>query len=416
MKTSQTHYPSFIGAFLFAAAALILFAVAFILGMSVFFVYFGEGFVNVQTVIRAATIAFLGVLLAGIAVVALQKFLNKPAADAAVVTSIPGRQIIIGVVFAGLALLLGQVVRNDESVNWLALPILTIPAVMLPLWIVTALGVRELPLGSRWRTWGAFGVSLTAVPFLLIVIELFMFIVIFAVAVFYVAANPQVAAEFQGLSSQFMFLDLETEAGVDELLRSIAPFLVRPGVFLPALIVLSLLIPLLEELIKPLAVWLLAGRLHSAAQGFALGALSGAGFAIWETFNASGQTDGWGVLLFTRIGTGLLHIAASAIMGMGIYLAVRERRYLRLLGNYLLAVLLHGLWNAAALTVSFSALGVTYIQAEGYKELQQLSTIGLVVLTGILLTLLVASNRKLQQTMPVRASEEAPALPNDTSL
>lgn len=416
MKTSQTHYPSFIGAFLFAAAALILFAVAFILGMSVLFVYFNDGFLNVQTVIRAAAIAFLGALLAGIAVVALQKFLNKPAADAAVATSIPGRQIVIGVAFAGLALLLGQVVRNDELVNWLALPILTIPAVMLPLWIITALAVRHLPLGSRWRTWGAFGVSLTAVPLLLIVIELFMFMVIFAVVIFYVVANPQLSAEFQGLSSQVMFLDLETEAGADELLRLLAPFIVRPGVFIPVLIVLSGLIPLLEELIKPLAVWLLAGRLSSAAQGFALGALSGAGFAIWETFNASGQTDGWGVLLFTRIGTGLLHIVASAIMGMGIYLAVRERRYLRLLGSYLLAVLLHGLWNAAALTVSFSALGVTYIQPDGYEELQQISTIGLVVLAGILLALLVAFNRKLQQTLPVSVPEETPALPNDTSL
>lgn len=415
MKTSQTHYPSFISALLFAAAALLLFAVTFILGMSILFVYLNEGLVNAQTTIRAAGIAFLGVLLAGIAVVALLKFLNKPAVDTAVATTFPAWQMVIGVTGAGLALLLGQAVRNNEAINWLALPILTIPAVMLPLWIVTMLGVRNLPIGSRWRMWSAFGVSLTAVPLLLVVLEIFMFIVIFVVAIFYVTLHPQLAAEFQRISSQVMFLDLETEAGVEELLRMIAPFLVRPGVFIPALIVLSVLIPLIEEFIKPLAVWLLAGRLESAAQGFALGALSGAGFAIWETFNASGQTDGWGVLLFTRIGTGLLHIVASALVGMGIYLAVRERRYLRLLGYYLLAVLLHGLWNAAALAVSFSALGATYIQAEGYEELQQVSTIGLAVIAGILLALLAVSNRKLQQTKPVSAVE-APAPPNDTSL
>jgi hypothetical protein len=384
--------------------------------MSALFVYFGEGIANAQITIRAAAIAFLGVLLAGAAAVSLLKFLNKPAADAAVVSAFPAWQVVIGVLGAGLSLLLGHLIRNNESVNWLVLPVLTLPAVMLPLWVVTMLGVRNLPLGSRWRTWGAFGVSLTATPFLLIVIELFMFMVIFAVVIFYVVANPQLAAEFQGLSSQVMFLDLETEVGADELLRLLAPFIVRPGVFIPVLIVLSVLIPLLEELIKPLAVWLLAGRLSSAAQGFALGALSGAGFAIWETFNASGQTDGWSVLLFTRIGTGLLHITASALVGMGIYLAVRERRYLRLLGNYLLAVLLHGLWNAAALTVSFSALGATYIQSAGYESLQWISTSGLIALACILLSILFASNRKLQRTLPVNPAVDTPPAQNGASL
>lgn len=416
MKTSQTHYPSFFGAFLFAAAGLLLFAVAFLLGMSALFTYLGEGIVSAQIAVRAATIASLGILVGGAAVVALLKFLNKPAADAAVSTSFPTWQIVVGALGAGLSLLLGHLIQNNETVNWLVLPILTLPAVLLPIWIITTLGVRDLPLGSRWRTWSVFGVSLTATPFLLVVIEIVMIIVILVFVVIYVVANPQVAAEFERLSSQFMFLDLETEAGAEELLRQVAPYLLRPGIFIPVVIVFSVLIPLVEELVKPLAVWLLAGRLDSAAQGFTLGALSGAGFALWETFNASAQTDGWGVLLFTRIGTGLLHVVASALVGMGIYLAVRERRYLRLLGNYLLAVLLHGLWNAAALTVSFSALGVTYTQSGGYESLQWVSTSGLIALTCVLLAILLASNRRLQGKMPVIPAEGTPPAQNGTSL
>ncbi|MCK7530785.1 MAG: PrsW family glutamic-type intramembrane protease [Marinilabiliales bacterium] len=92
----------------------------------------------------------------------------------------------------------------------------------------------------------------------------------------------------------------------------------KAGVVILVAIFFSVLIPLMEELIKPLAVWLLAGRLDSAAQGFAFGALGGAGFGLIETLNVSGQITEWGLLLFTRIGTGLLHIATSAIMGAAI--------------------------------------------------------------------------------------------------
>lgn len=133
MKTSQTHYPSFFGAFLFAAAGLLLFAVAFLLGMSALFTYLGEGIVSAQIAVRAATITFLGFLVGGAAVVALLKFLNKPAADAAVSTSFPTWQIVVGALGAGLSLLLGHLIRNNETVNWLALPILTLPAVLLPI-------------------------------------------------------------------------------------------------------------------------------------------------------------------------------------------------------------------------------------------------------------------------------------------
>ena len=317
-----------------------------------------------------------------------------------------------GVTGAGLALLIGHLVQDNASVNWLALPLLTIPAVALPIWTITGLGARDLPLVSRWRTWSAFGISLTVTPFILFTLEVLVAIVILIFVVIYAVANPDVAAEFERLSTQFASIDLESE----EAIRLITPYLTRPGVIILVAIFFSVIIPLMEELIKPLAVWLLAGRLDSAAQGFAVGALGGAGFALVETLNVSGQITEWGVLLFTRIGTGLLHIATSAIMGAAIYMAVRERRYLRLLGTYLLAVLLHGLWNAAAITVSFSALGTTYTQSGGYKSLQWISTSGLIALTCILLAILLASNRKLQSKMPVLPAEGTLPEQNGASL
>lgn len=115
----------------------------------------------------------------------------------------------------------------------------------------------------------------------------------------------------------------------------------------------------------------------------------------------------WGSVLVSRISTGLLHVTTSALMGLAIFLAWRERRYLRLLGTYLLVVLLHGIWNAAAIMVSFSALSVEYLQTGGFRSLQWISSGVLVALIGILLALLMMNNRRLRQAAAAQPVEAA---------
>lgn len=410
MKTPQTHYPSLFGFIFFAGAALLLLTVGIILGLSALFMLPTEGGVNVQSTIYSAAMFALGILLGFVAIVSLLKFLNNPFADAPVSTSFPGWWAPAGLLGAGLILLVGYMIQDIFSIKWLALPILTVPAVILPIWAIVALGARGLFVGSRWRVWGILGVSLTITPFLLFMLEVVIVIGIVVFVVIYVAANPQAAMEFENLSRQLTFIDLESE---EQALRVILPHLVKPSVVVPALIFFSIVIPLLEELVKPLGVWLLVGKLDSAAQGFVFGALGGAGFALVETFNVSGQMGEWGIVLFTRIGTGLLHVTTSALMGGAIFLAVRERRYLRLLGTYLLVVLLHGLWNASALTVSFSALAGTYLQPGRFETLQWISAIGIVVLAVALFVILIASNRRYQKQAPV---EETPAPTDDITV
>ena len=409
MKSQQFHYTSFF-AFLFSAiGALLLFTLALFFGFSTLFNFLNENGVNVQTTIYLASFSFLGLLLGVVSVVSLLRFLNKQAAEVPVSTSFESWKIVAGVIGTSLTLFIGNLIRDNSSVNWFALPLLTIPAVMFPIWTITGLGTRNLSLGTRWRTLSVLGVSLTITPIVLFVLETLILIVIYLFVVFYVAVSPDVAAEFEKFSTQFMFLDMQSE----EALSLLAPYIMKPVIIIPVAIFFSILIPLMEELSKPLAVWFLAGKLDSAAQGFALGAVSGAGFAIVETFNVSGQMAEWGVILFTRIGTGLLHITTSALMGGAIYLAVRERRYLRLLGTYLLAVLLHGLWNASAVTVSFSALAITDIQT---SVLMWTSLGGLIVLTISLLSILVISNHKMQKAMLIEIPEKSPVPQDDPIL
>lgn len=410
MKRSQTHYLSLLGFIFFAGAALLLFTVGIVLGLSALFMLLGEGGANAQSTIYSAAMLVLGILLGFISIVSLLKFLNNPFADAPVSTSFPGWWAPAGLVGAGLILLVGYMIQDASSINWLALPILTVAAAILPIWAIVALSARGLSVGSRWRVWGILGVSLTVTPFLLFMLEIVIVIGIVVLVVIYAAVNPQAAMEFENLSRQLTFIEMESE---EQALRVILSYLFKPSVIVPVMLFFSVVIPLLEEVVKPLGVWLLAGKLESAAQGFVFGALGGAGFALVETFNVSGQMGEWGIVLFTRIGTGLLHVTTSALMGGAIFPAVRERRYLRLLGTYLLVVLLHGLWNASALTVSFSALAGMYLQPSRFETLQWISGIAILVLAVALFVILIASNRRYQKQAPV---EETPATADEPAV
>jgi RsiW-degrading membrane proteinase PrsW (M82 family) len=200
-----------------------------------------------------------------------------------------------------------------------------------------------------------------------------------------------------------MILGPESEEAVD----LIAPLLTRPGVMVVALLYIAVIVPLIEELLKPLGVWLLASRLNSTAQGFTLGALSGAAYGLIETIGVSGQAGDWASLLSTRIGTGLLHITTSALMGAAIVIAWRERRYLRLLGTYFLAVLLHGLWNTLAVLFTFSTLAEMSDQPGRLSTLQPILITVMSILALVLFMILLLSNRRMRNLIPPSDPEPA---------
>jgi RsiW-degrading membrane proteinase PrsW (M82 family) len=186
----------------------------------------------------------------------------------------------------------------------------------------------------------------------------------------------------------------------EEAIELLAPFITSPGVMAVVLIYIALLVPAVEEIFKPIGVWLFARKLDSASQGFALGALSGAGYALIETIGVSGQqASDWAEILFSRIGTGLLHITTSALVGAAIVLALRERRYMRLLGSYLFAVLLHGLWNALAMFFTFSTIADMTGQAGQLSALQPFMIAAMAALAVVLFGILILHNRKWRKTV-----------------
>ena len=365
----------------------------------------GKG-VEIQQTILFVAFGFEAIVLILAAFFAFQKTLEKPAADRKTSLTVSRWQMLLIVIAAGLSILVGNWVSGIETVNWLVLPILTIPAIVLPLGVLLALGTRNLPLATRWQSWSVLGLGMTLIPLILLVLEIAIAILVFFGVIAYILTQPELAYRLQGISQQILVLGPQSKAARDLL----APLLTKPGVIGMALLYTALFVPAVEELFKPLGVWLLARKLDSPAQGFALGALSGASYALIETIGVSGQGGEWASLLFTRIGTGLLHITTSALMGAAIVFASRQRRYLRLLGTYMLAVTLHGLWNTSAILYTFSTLAKTLGQTNRLSTIEPITIIALSLLAVGLFVILLRSNHQMQKTLVPPAIE--PVLPS----
>ena len=406
MKTSSTHLPSLFGSLLFLLGAVFGLGAALLLGIVALSRGLVGGSFDARETIVFMVVAFEGVLLLAAAVISIQKFLHIPSADRDTSYTISPWQIGVCILLAGLALLLGHLITDNPSVNWLLLPILTLPAVFLPILLLLGLGVRRIPLGTRWMAWNVLGLSMTLVPFVLFILEIIVLFLILILVAFFAVSQPQIVAEMERITSQIYMMGPSPDPEV--MLEMFAPFLLKPGVIGISLVYIAVLVPMMEELIKPLGVWLFGNQLQSPAQGFALGALSGAAYALVETFGVSPQTTDWAAMLLSRVGTGLLHVTTSALMGGAIALAIRERRYLRLLGTYLLAVSLHGLWNASAIFYTFSNLA-SYLERTG--SLTRFSppiVVGMTILSAVLLAILVLSNRRMRDKAPGPASNEPP--------
>ncbi len=408
MKKTQTHLASLFGFLLFILGAVLFFFSGLVLALSALTTFFVKNQTDAHSAIFFVAFSFEGAILVTASIIAFLKFLNKPAAEVPMSFSLSWWQIALGIIGSGLSLWIGSQLQTLTSVNWIVLPFLTLAAVALPLWTILGMGTRNTLRSSRWRTWSVLGLSMTLVPVLLLIVELLIALVIILMVTVYIIAQPGAAAEFQSLLAQLRYINPESS----ETLKLLIPFVTKPGTVITILIYLAVLVPLVEELVKPLGVWMLGGKLNSASQGFALGALSGAGYALAETTNVSGQVEEWGSLLFTRIGTGLLHVTTSALMGAAIVMAWRERRYLRLLGTYLIAIFLHGLWNTAAIAYGFSTLTGMFAQENQFRSLHLIAIISMSVLTVALLATLLTTNYKLKRAAPINKIQESTPMEN----
>ncbi len=281
------------------------------------------------------------------------------------------------------------------EIGWL----LSAPTFLLGMLLAVAtlawMAAGGLVSGSRRRLWAAFSLGMTGGTGLALVLEYALIAVVVVVGAAAVLVRPEFGEMLNDLQAR-----VATAGSMEEILTQLAPYLTQPWVLLLVLAFVAGLGPLIEEAVKPLAVWLLGRRLHSPAEGFALGALSGAGFALLEgLMAASGMAATPYFGLPARLASSLMHIILSGIMGWGIAQALLKKRWKRLAGIYLLCAGLHGLWNGSALLAVYGSLRTT-LQGNAMDPVSILAMLGGVSLLGIELvamaTVLLILNKKLR--------------------
>ena len=301
----------------------------------------------------------------------------------------------------------GTLVTQQAQLAWALLPPLQTLLIFIPLWWLVETGLHFLKMKHTHTEWSVVGVSMLVTPPLMIIIEVLVFGLAFVGIFIWAATQPEIMAGLQQFGLRI------ANAPVDDpevLERILMPYLEKPGVITGALIMVSGVIPLIEEIFKPLALWFLIPRKLTPREGFALGMVSGAVFALIESLGnlINPLADMWSTVILGRLGTGLLHTLTSALVGWGIASAWMNRRVLRLFFAYLIAVALHAVWNSFALLMGFSPLvGPSAVSGISgvYTQIGEIAPYVLGGLSALMLLLLVSRSRSLGR----ETIEEIPA-------
>lgn len=237
-------------------------------------------------------------------------------------------------------------------------PINVIVAGIPVLWIYY-FSQRKLSGGPVLQKWQLFGFSLTVMPLMVIVMEIIAVLVLGGMALgwlgYRMAVDPMIERELIYIGNQLMIRGDDPQA----ILQFLEPYLLQPAVIVWGLAMVAGVIPLIEEILKPAALWFFAGREISEQEGFVGGLICGAGFALLENvlfFTTALTQEDWVFMAVSRASTGVLHMLASGLVGWGLVRAWKNRQWLSLVGMTLGAFLLHGIWNALAVVPGFGPL------------------------------------------------------------
>ena len=341
--------------------------------------------------------ALLSALMLPSGIFAIRRLMGKP--DPAPRADLRFKLASNAMIFWPLLVVLGSWLnRNSGGLRLALLPPVQILVVLLPLWWLVEYGQRRLPEASTLRRWGVVSVSSFLTPLLTVVFEglaLLVLLVVFVVVL--IQLDPNSTQEITRLSTRIASVQNDPEA----LSRVLLPLLKKPALWIVVFLGASVLIPLLEELLKPLGVWLLAGRNLTPSEGLTAGLICGAAFALFESLgfitNATG--DSWAALAVGRVGTGLLHTINSGLMGWALASAWQDRRYVRAALVYLGVVAIHGVWNVFGILMAIPRLVGVDQMSGGMRVLLRLGQAApfvLLIFSVLLLSILLLLKKQLR--------------------
>ncbi len=308
------------------------------------------------------------------------------------------------IVFVGvfaLALALGVGARAIESAQAFLFPPWHILAASIPPLAFLAYAARRLGVATSMRalvaafSWGALGGTFFAFLFELVVALAFVIVLVIVLAF-----TPAGLAFIEEWEQRLAF---GIQPDDPTLLSSL---FANPIIVTAMLVYFALVIPVIEEAFKALIVAFADARRTCLAEATLWGIGAGAGFALIENvFNGGAMIAFWLPTIVLRVGATVIHVANGATMGRGWYAARVEGRWERLFGAYGVCVLVHALWNAAAIGIGGNAfVWLGDAGRSGGAWSAGVMTLALLVLLGALmlwaLMRIVAAVRSARQALP----------------
>jgi hypothetical protein len=270
--------------------------------------------------------------------------------------------------------------------------LLNILIVVLPVAVFLLAGSHRLRLRSTQRAWGAFNFSQFITPAVATTFELIGFGVILIAAGTWLVQQAEFIPYMTLFESQGMLSEQAIESMVNDLLPLVQPSLLYGA----AILIMCVFIPVIEELFKPLAIWMFAGRNITPSEGFLLGMVSGAAFGVTESLLMMAMAGGaWTSTVIGRAGASLLHVTTTAILGWTMARTWQDGKYMRVSMVYLAMIAVHGAWNLFAVLMGLNDMA---FPAE-YEWLSALMPYAQWVLCGLAAAMLAALlfiNRRLQ--------------------
>lgn len=282
----------------------------------------------------------------------------------------------IGVGFP-FSLALGALSREFNILPSFLEPIAHVIAATTPMLFMSLYVVRTLPVIPWRRIWGYFSGGLWASPLLALLLELLTAIPLVLLLLAYVWTEVDPSELLEPLRST-------SPLGEAQLNQQIEAFLQQPLLILGVVLFVAVFVPLLEELIKSIAIWPTLNRGLTPLYAFAGGAVAGGAYGIFEAFFLAQPGQEWASLMIARAGATFMHMLTTGIVSSGLARGLKSKKWGLALRHYLSAVALHGLWNLAALGV-----GLGLLSQETGVRLAGNSSITLVVIgSGVVLALL----------------------------
>ena len=271
--------------------------------------------------------------------------------------------------------------------------LLNILIVVLPVMVFLLAGWHRLRLHSTQRAWGAFNFSQFVTPVVAVTFELIVFGVILIAAGTWLVQQAEFIPYMTLFESQGVLSEQAIESMINDLLPLIPPSLLYGG----AILILCVYIPVIEEMFKPLAVWMFAGRKITPSEGFILGMVSGAAFGVTESLLMMAMAGGvWTSTVIGRAGASLLHVTTTAILGWTMARTWQDGKYMRVSLVYLAMIAVHGAWNLFAVMMGLNDM-VFPVEYEWISALMPYAQWVLCGLAAAMLAALLLINRRLQK-------------------